>query len=652
MTPAERNYDIYDKEMLAIVDAIREWRVYLEGAKFTIDIVTDHKNLQYFLTTKALNRRQARWAELLGSYDFTISYRPGNQNTKADLLSRRVDYIPKGTKANNGPLNAPLLRPDQLKLYATEENLADKTSMSYPDPIPHIVELSDEEPDPESQSSMTGTSPRDPAITLEALTRGYNQDPVTRKLMKALQEDLIDNYRLSEGKLLFRNKVYIPNILSLKLSALSEHHDHITAGHFGVRKTLERLSRDYYFPKMASFTTEYVNSCDLCQRNKHSTHKPYGLLKQLSVPMRPWSSISMDFIVKLPLSKLSGSIDTTEYDSIWVVVDRLTKMAHFLPCQETMNATQLAKLYLIYLFPVHGLPDDVVSDRGTLFTSNFMKALCHLLSVKQKMSTAFHPQTDGQTERTNQTLEQFLRIYCDYQQSNWSDLLAFAAFAYNSAYQETIKMSPYYANYGFHPRFSTKNVQTISPVAEDHVKYIKLLHESLQDEILHAQTTQKAFADIKRLSAPPFKEGDRVWLLRKHIKTTRPSSKLDYKRLGPFEILRMIGKVAVELKLPHTMKIHPTFHISLIEAHKTSNIRPQQPNPPPIEVEGEQEWEVEEILSTKMMKGNQKKQQRHYLVHWIGFPPSEDTWEPESHLQHSKDALKAFQTKHPNWKTM
>lgn len=165
-------------------------------------------------------------------------------------------------------------------------------------------------------------------------------------------------------------------------------------------------------------------------------------------------------------------------------------------------------------------------------------------------------------------------------------------------------MSPYYANYGFHLRFSTETVQTISPVAEDHVEYIKLLHKSLQNEILHAQTAQKAFADTKRLPAPPFKEGDRVWLLRKHIKTTRPSSKLDYKRLGPFEILRMIGKVAVELKLPQTMKIHPIFHISLIKIYKTSNIRPQQPDPPPIEIEGEQEWEVKEILSTKIMKGN------------------------------------------------
>ena len=651
MTPAERNYDIYDKEMLAIVESVREWRVYLEGARFTIDIVTDHKNLQYFLTTKALNRRQARWAEMLGSYDFTISYRPGNQNTKADLLSRRVDYIPEGTKANNGPLNAPLLRPDQLKLYATGDKVVEEASMPSLDPKTNVETLS-EDSNPESQSPTTGFFPKDPAITMKALTSGYNKDPVTQKLVKALDKGPLDNYRLLGDKLLFRNRVYIPNILSLKLSALAEHHDHITAGHFGVRKTLERLSRIYYFPKMASFTEDYVNSCDLCQRNKHSTHKPYGLLKHLSVPMRPWSSISMDFIVKLPLSKLSGSVDTTEYDSIWIVVDRLTKMAHFVPCQETMNAIQLAKLYLIHLFPVHGLPDDVVSDRGTLFTSNFMKALCNLLAVKQKMSTAFHPQTDGQTERTNQTLEQFLRIYCDYQQSNWSDLLAFAAFAYNSAHQETIKMSPYYANYGFHPRFSTENVQTISPVAQDHVEYMKLLHKSLQDEILHAQTAQKAFADTKRLLAPPFKEGDRVWLLRKHIKTTRPSSKLDYKRLGPFEILRMIGTVAVELKLPQTMKIHPTFHISLIEAHKTSNIRPQQPDPPSIEIEGEQEWEVEEILSTKMMKGNQRKKQRHYLVQWVGYPPSEDTWEPESNLQHSKEALKAFQTKHPNWKSM
>ena len=189
---------------------------------------------------------------------------------------------------------------------------------------------------------------------------------------------------------------------------------------------------------------DYVDRCDTCQRNKSPRHKPFGLLQPLPVPTRPWSSLSMDFIVKLPKSK--------GFDSVFVVVCRFTKQAHFIPCKESMSSSDLADLYINNIFKLHGLPDDIESDRGTVFRSKFWLSLLESLKIKSKLSTAFHPQTDGQTERVNQSIEQYLRCYTNFSQDDWSRLLPHAEFAYNNTMSSTTKVSPFFANLGFHPR--------------------------------------------------------------------------------------------------------------------------------------------------------------------------------------------------------
>ena len=620
---AERNYEIYDKEMLAIVEALKEWRVYLEGSIHQIRIITDHKNLEYFTTSKVLKRRQARWSELLGGYDFKITYRPGVNNTKADILSRRTDYLPQGITTDQAKTTAPLIRPDQLVLAAV-------------DGAPN--------------------SPIQLEFSLKSIKKAYADDPRASKLLSLSSgPHPPEKYTLTnEGVLLYEGRTFIPNVTSLKLGLLCQHHDSPAAGHFGITKTLELLSRSYYFPKMAQFVEEYVNSCPVCQRNKGTLHKPFGLLHPLPVPKRPWSSISMDFIVKLPASQNTSLSPSPNFDSILVVVDRFTKMAHFIPCQESMNAETLAKLFLHHVFPHHGLPDDIISDRGSLFTSHFTTSLCKLVSIKQKISTSFHPQTDGQTERTNQTLEQYLRMFCNYEQTNWADLLPMAAFAYNNAQQESTKVSPFYAALGYHPNFHTIVKETTSPAAEEHISYLHQLHQSLKDDLQFAQVFQKAYADQNRVDSPELHVGDYVWLSRKHIKTTRPSNKLDYKKLGPFKILRLIQKSAVELKLPGNMRIHPVFHVSLIEPVKQNSLRPSVPQPAPVDIDsnGEELYEVDKILNVRFMKpkGRNKKKSRHFLVSWKGYTTSDDSWEPESNLLHC-DALEEYKREHPAWAT-
>src|SRR5271163_4842055 len=276
----------------------------------------------------------------------------------------------------------------------------------------------------------------------------------------------LEQFSFHENGLLLRNGlVYVPQDDSIKLDILHRHHDTVTAGHPGEAKTLELVTRNYTWPRIRQFVNEYVKSCDTCARNKPSHERRHGHLRPLPIPPSPWSSVSMDFIVELPPSQ--------GYNAIYVVVDRLTKMAHFCPTTTQVTAEETAQLYLRHVFKHHGLPADIVSDRGSQFTAKFFTRLLDLCKTRSNKSTAFHPQSVGQTERVNQVLEQYLRIFCDYQQDNWHELLPLAEFAYNNAKHASTQVSPFLANYGRHPRFSVKVTEpneSKNPSAEDLVE--------------------------------------------------------------------------------------------------------------------------------------------------------------------------------------
>jgi len=448
---------------------------------------------------------------------------------------------------------------------------------------------------------------------------------------------------MEEGGLLLKDgRVYVPEDNGVKLRILGGCHDGKTAGHLGQEKTLELVARDYFWPGMRKFVNEYVLTCDTCARNKAPRHRRHGQLQPLPIPDGPWKSVSMDFIVELPPS--SG------YDAIYVCVDRLTKMAHFCPTNSNITAEGAAGLYLKYVFKNHGLPDDIVSDRGTQFVSKFTRRLLELLEVKGNRSTAYHPESDGQTERTNQTLEQYLRIYCDFHQDDWSQLLPLAEFVYNNAQSASTGMSPFYANYGYHPR-ATLKVRPSSgtyenPAAESLLNHLKQVHGELRSTLGRAQEKYKQNFDRKANPAPSFIVGDRVWLNRKNIETVRPSKKLDSKRFGPFRIAKVVGesKMAFELELPPQWRIHPVFHVSLLDPYQENRIEGRRqlvPEPPEI-VEGEEEYEVEEILDSKIVR-----KKLLYYVDWKGYGPEERMWEPAENLTHTDDAIAAYHRRHP-----
>ena len=258
-----------------------------------------------------------------------------------------------------------------------------------------------------------------------------------------------------------------------------------------------------------------------------------------------------------------------------------------------------------------------------------------LTGTHQKLSTAYHPQTDGQTERTNQTLEQYLRCYVNYQQNNWVELLPVAEFSFNNSTSVT-GISPFYANYGRHPRFD-QDVRGIKPVAQRaqiKTNQIKQLHEAMKNQLekIHQKTAENI--NKKRSEGPDFQEGEKVYIIRKNIKIIRPLGKLDHTKIGPYQIKRKLGPVTFEIELPEGMNIYPVFHKSLLEK------APLGAKPAPIAIHEESQdpiYDVERLVGYRPGKG---KKQEEYLVKWLGYGEEDNTWEPRRNI--SRDIIDEY----------
>ena len=360
---------------------------------------------------------------------------------------------------------------------------------------------------PSSRHSETGDSgyaqanPQNlrPVFTQEQLSNSlrttYLEFPVLRAvaimdvetlhtdILSALPSDPIAQVHLADpldsrcstdeaGFLRLDGCIYVPDLDDLHLRVLRYRHDHPLAGHFGQNRTLELIWCGYTWPGLWTFVKDYVQSCTSCARAKTPHHRPYRLLKQLLVPEKPWNSISMDFIEQLPSS--------TSFTAILVVVNRLSKQAIFIPTHDTITSLELAKLFLLHVFSKHGVPAHVTSDCGTEFVSHFFWSLGKALDMRLHFASSYHSEGDGQTERSNQTLEQYLRIYCNYQQDNWADLLPLVEFAYNNAPSATTGVSPFFANKGYHPNISVyPECDMTSARARDYAVDLESLHQYL-----------------------------------------------------------------------------------------------------------------------------------------------------------------------------
>jgi hypothetical protein len=305
----------------------------------------------------------------------------------------------------------------------------------------------------------------------------------------------------------------------------------------------------------------------------------------------------MDFIEQLP--------DSEGFTAILVMVDRFTKQALFILTHDTIISTQLAELFIIHVFSKHGVPSHVTSNQGSKFVSHFFRSLGKALNMKLHFTLRYHPEGDGQTEHVNQTLEQYLQIYCNFQQDNWHTLLPIAEFCYNNTPSSTTGLSPFFANKGYNPAFSVHSEHELASLkAQELVTSLQELHSKLQINIQESQERYQQSADKNRIPPPEFKVGDKAFVKEKFFRTTRPSKKLSKKYLGFFDIINQVGPLSWMLCLPTTMHaVHPVFHVSMLEL-STLNSVPNRIQPPPslVIIDEEPEYEISEILDSKLDK--------------------------------------------------
>jgi hypothetical protein len=312
MTPPERNYGISDREALAVVRALQHWRHWLEGTRIPVEIITDHHNLEYFTKPKVLNRRQLRWMELLNQYNYHIVYQPSSQNGAADALSRRAELTP----------------------------------VDPPEELPQTM------------------IPAHCLIAEVSMAPTFLLDRQIRDLIRNCPLDKLPPKVETIDRLPYYNeRVYMPIQLDARKHVMALYHDSPLTRHLGQSGTLDLIWRQYWWPHMATTIAEYIQMCNPCSQTKHLNQHPPGALQVLPTPEGPWEWTQSDHITGLPRSR--------RFNAIYVVMDRLTKMAHLIPTTDCATAEDLTQLHLTNVWRLHGVPRIHNTDKGSLFTAEY-----------------------------------------------------------------------------------------------------------------------------------------------------------------------------------------------------------------------------------------------------------------------------------------
>ncbi|KAG2993978.1 hypothetical protein PC121_g21130 [Phytophthora cactorum] len=540
MKSAELKYPTEQQELLAIVNSLTAFRMYCWDRPVTIE--TDHKSLEGIFKQKMANRRLARWYDILAEYQLVFAYLPGTKNGIADVLSRRPD-----------------IKPDTKKFHDLLVPSFNETSYQL-----RVVDIK-------------------PTINLiKDLAAGYRKDKVTREIQRVIKKrnETAETRGVSEkqykpyfeeNKLLWyqgsmdeKPRIVVLIILALKHRIIVEVHDSNYDGHPGTDCTYLKLCADWYWPRMVRTIKTYIADCEDCRRNKPRLTKTPGFMEPLQIPDERWRSISMDFITDLPKTK-------RRHNSIWVVVDRLTKRSHFIPTTKTVSAPDVATLFINNIWRLHGMPPDIVSDRDSKFISSFWSQVFANVGTKLKMTVAYRAQGDDQTERTNRTLGEYLRCFVSPRQDDWDVHLANAELAINSAVNSSIKMSPCETDIGYvpsnpHTVLAESRSRGLQGGRRQGVEFIEHQAAVLRQCQEASEDAQARMADVydRGRKEQEFQVGDRVYLSTNNLDTAHTgfpnSRKLGSKWIDPYSILRKVHNHAYEINLPPGVKLHPVFN--------------------------------------------------------------------------------------------
>ncbi len=660
MTPAQRNYPVHEQELLAILNALKAWRHYLGGRPFTV--LTDHQSLQYVETSAMATPRQVRWAAWLAEFDFKVRYAPGRANVAADALSRGGAGGPPA-EAESGQ--------EALRTAAGAVMLVGALRSGE----------KAEAPGPPAKAANAGSKLLLAAIgelaplpvRIRDAARG---DAEYRKLLRRPRAQLAKaGFAVSSG-LLYRvpragaadasasdagGVLYVPSNASLRTWLLSAAHDSLLGAHRGAAKTAAWLSERVWWPSLESDVQAYVRGCEPCQRNKPDTRGKQGLPLSIAAPKRAWETICMDFIGPLPRTA-SG------HDAVLVVVDKLTRWSYYIALRTTATAQEVFAVLQERVLSVHGMPRAIISDRDSRFTSHFWEHLWAAMRTDLRRSTAFHPQTDGQTERQNRTLIEALRAHVDANQRDWDTLLPAMQLAHNSSRNHSTGVSPFEMLFGATPRTALdaelerdgvepqrQAERQAHPGAQALAGRIKATVTAARKRIEAAQQKQRQDSQRGRRECE-LAVGDKAWLSNRNLRPDAAAAaagrarKLEPLYYGPYEVVAMHGSNAAELRLPAGCRLHPVFNVDLLKKYVDGRsefparpVADARPGPLPAEDPaaggpGDPVYEVEAVIG-KRGRGARL----HYRVKWAGWPVEQASWLPASECDSCAEAVADFE---------
>ena len=685
---AERNYSATEREALGVKEALVRFPPFIEGEENIV--ITDHAALQWARTYENANRRLAAWGAVFGAYPgLDIVHRAGIVHSNVDPLSRLQRIPPHQSPVEDHTYPIPAQLPEQ-SLSTWEEILervpaqkaAFLTTRAQAGAKPTTSanggttkermtnegtlekEMSRAVHNRSRKANPPGGEwlPRSLTITvsparLRAFVEGYQQDPSFKLAWKAADEEGAEVsaaqrfYKSADGLLTFRDADWVARLCvprsEVQRLLRETHNSPWESAHAGSSRLFHRLAARFYWPRMWADIVAFTKTCDVCQKIKPDKRGPNGRLFPHSIPLLPFEVVSLDLITGLPKSE--------GYNAVLVIVDKLTKYVQYIPTTWNLKQDGFAKLFLSHVVYKFGIPRQMISDRDAHWAKAFWASVAKHLGLGLLLSTSHHPQTDGQTEKANDTLEVALRAYEAGDRSKWANWLGPLAAAHNSLPHSSTGYSPNFLLMGYSPRTGTEvidpsvrgvpRVLAHSAAATPFIEELEVHRTRARDALARAQARQARAYNAGRRDEE-FEEGDEV-LLNPHsldlVDVQGTGRKLLQRRIGPFRVTEKINPVVYRLDLPPEYKLHPVVNIQHLMKYNRAPEDNERPTLPDLrELSVEEEYEVEKIVGHRYNKARRRKE---YLVRWKGYGPEHDTFKPETMLRNAFSRIREYKAK-------